>query len=225
MWGLFGPSVCLRCFSFAELPWYQQKVAAIIFSSPPTSTYEEVRAAPLCWCLSLPPLHSESERAVFPHLHENLLLCLFQALEFFLKAEEGTTAHFQAWETLNGSFGCIEWTQFCSYLYSVDPNFYSKNLLMLGKTYMAMKDKQKSLFWLSKAKDYPGRTEEDKEVTHGRARQILIGLCLQVYVHFLCLQAHKEAVELLKKLGWSWTWYLLDCSTHGLSVTETPENL
>ncbi|TNM96372.1 hypothetical protein fugu_016033 [Takifugu bimaculatus] len=97
------------CFSFAELPWYQQKVAAIIFTSPPKSTYEE-------------------------------------ALDFFLKAEE------------------------------VDPNFYSKNLLMLGKTYMAMKDKQKALLWLSKAKDYPARTEEDKE-------------------------AHKEAVELLKKLG------------------------
>ncbi|CAF98796.1 unnamed protein product [Tetraodon nigroviridis] len=96
------------CFAFSELPWYQRKVAAIIFSSPPTSTYEE-------------------------------------ALEFFLKAEE------------------------------VDPNFYSKNLLMLGKTYMAMKDKEKALLWLRKAKDYPARTQEDKEV-------------------------HKEAVELLKKL-------------------------
>ncbi|XP_070842200.1 regulator of microtubule dynamics protein 1 [Chaetodon trifascialis] len=97
------------CFAFAELPWYQRKVAAIIFASPPTSTYEE-------------------------------------ALEFFLKAEE------------------------------VDPNFYSKNLLMLGKTYLAMKDKQKALLWLNKAKEYPAHTEEDKEV-------------------------HKEAVDLLKKLG------------------------
>ncbi|XP_076617326.1 regulator of microtubule dynamics protein 1 isoform X2 [Chaetodon auriga] len=97
------------CFAFAELPWYQRKVAAIIFASPPTSTYEE-------------------------------------ALEFFLKAEE------------------------------VDPNFYSKNLLMLGKTYMAMNDKQKALLWLTKAKEYPAHTEEDKEV-------------------------HKEAVDLLKKLG------------------------
>lgn len=34
----------LRCFSFADLPWYQRKVAAIIFASPPNSTYEEVRA-------------------------------------------------------------------------------------------------------------------------------------------------------------------------------------
>ncbi|XP_034718655.1 regulator of microtubule dynamics protein 1-like [Etheostoma cragini] len=107
-----GESVCLlppRCFAFAELPWYQRKVAAVIFSSPPTSTYEE-------------------------------------ALGFFLKAEE------------------------------VDPDFYSKNLLMLGKTYMGMKDKQKALFYLTKAKEYPAHTLEDKAV-------------------------HKEAVDLLKKLG------------------------
>uniref|UniRef100_A0A3P8PPP7 Regulator of microtubule dynamics protein 1 n=1 Tax=Astatotilapia calliptera TaxID=8154 RepID=A0A3P8PPP7_ASTCA len=97
------------CFAFAELPWYQRKVAAVIFSSPPESTYEE-------------------------------------ALAFFLKAEE------------------------------VDPNFYSKNLLMLGKTYLAMKDKEKALLWLTKTKEYPAHTLEDKEV-------------------------HKEAVDLLKKLG------------------------
>uniref|UniRef100_A0A1A8G8X6 Regulator of microtubule dynamics protein 1 n=1 Tax=Nothobranchius korthausae TaxID=1143690 RepID=A0A1A8G8X6_9TELE len=97
------------CFAFAELPWYQRKVAALIFASPPMSTYEE-------------------------------------ALEFFLQAEQ------------------------------VDPNFYSKNLLMLGKTYLAMKEKQKALLWLTKAKDYPAHTLEDKEV-------------------------HKEAVNLLKRLG------------------------
>jgi len=96
------------CFAFAELPWYQRKVAAVIFSKPPDSTYDE-------------------------------------ALEFFLKAEE------------------------------VDPNFYSKNLLMLGKTYMAKKDDVNALLWLTKAKDYPAHTLEDKEV-------------------------HKEAVDLLKKL-------------------------
>uniref|UniRef100_A0A3Q0R1G1 Regulator of microtubule dynamics protein 1 n=1 Tax=Amphilophus citrinellus TaxID=61819 RepID=A0A3Q0R1G1_AMPCI len=66
------------CFAFAELPWYQRKVAAVIFSSPPESTYEE-------------------------------------------------------------------------------------NLLMLGKTYLAMKDKEKALLWLTKAKEYPAHTLEDKE--------------------------------------------------------------
>ncbi|XP_056290366.1 regulator of microtubule dynamics protein 1 [Pseudoliparis swirei] len=97
------------CFAFAELPWYQRKLAAVIFATPPQSTYEE-------------------------------------ALEFFLKAEE------------------------------VDPNFYSKNLLMLGRTYMGMQDKELALFYLTKAKEYPAHTLEDKEV-------------------------HKEAVDLLKKLG------------------------
>ncbi|GIY61706.1 regulator of microtubule dynamics protein 1 [Caerostris darwini] len=29
------------CFTFAEMPWYQRKVASAIFASPPTSTYEE----------------------------------------------------------------------------------------------------------------------------------------------------------------------------------------
>lgn len=74
-----------RCFAFSELPWYQRKVAAIIFSSPPTSTYEEVRAELLLMFLIT---GSESQK----HLDENLPFCHFQALEFFLKAEEGKTA-------------------------------------------------------------------------------------------------------------------------------------
>lgn len=100
--------VSRRCFAFAELPWYQRKVAAVIFASPPTATYEE-------------------------------------ALEFFLKAEE------------------------------VDPNFYSKNLLMLGKTYMMLRDDEHAATWLRKACDYPALTDEDKQV-------------------------RKEALDLLKKL-------------------------
>lgn len=35
-------SAARRCFAFAELAWYQRKVAAVIFASPPTATYEEV---------------------------------------------------------------------------------------------------------------------------------------------------------------------------------------
>uniref|UniRef100_UPI0000F21D85 regulator of microtubule dynamics protein 1 n=1 Tax=Danio rerio TaxID=7955 RepID=UPI0000F21D85 len=97
------------CFAFAELPWYQRKVAAVIFGSPPTATYEE-------------------------------------ALEFFLRAEE------------------------------VEPSFYSKNLLMLGKTYMMLRDVQQAALWLTKARDYPAVTEEDRQV-------------------------HQEAQELLKRLG------------------------
>ncbi|XP_051785259.1 regulator of microtubule dynamics protein 1 isoform X1 [Erpetoichthys calabaricus] len=87
----------LWCFAFAELPWYQRKIAAVLFAAPPTSTFEE-------------------------------------ALAYFLKAEE------------------------------VDSNFYSKNLLMLGKSYMMLNNKNEALFWISKAKDYPAHTEEDKQV-------------------------------------------------------------
>ncbi|XP_038248912.1 regulator of microtubule dynamics protein 1 isoform X3 [Dermochelys coriacea] len=85
------------CYSFAEMPWYQSKIAAMLFATPPTSTYEE-------------------------------------ALSYFHKAEE------------------------------VDPNFYSKNLLLLGKTYLKLKNKKMALLWLTKIRDYPAHTEEDKQV-------------------------------------------------------------
>ncbi|GFO20712.1 regulator of microtubule dynamics protein 1-like [Plakobranchus ocellatus] len=29
------------CFLFADMPWYQRKIASVIFATPPTSTYEE----------------------------------------------------------------------------------------------------------------------------------------------------------------------------------------
>ena len=37
--GLF---VIFRCFLFADMPWYQRKIASALFATPPTSTYEEV---------------------------------------------------------------------------------------------------------------------------------------------------------------------------------------
>lgn len=51
-----------------------------------------------------------------------------------------------------------------SCLYAADPNFYSKNLLFLGKTYLKLNNKKMALLWLSKAKEYPAQTEEDKQV-------------------------------------------------------------
>ncbi|XP_028918016.1 regulator of microtubule dynamics protein 1 isoform X2 [Ornithorhynchus anatinus] len=85
------------CYSFAEMPWYQSRIAAMLFATPPSSTYEE-------------------------------------ALNYFQKAEQA------------------------------DPNFYSKNLLLLGKTYLKLSNKKLAAFWLLKAKDYPVHTEEDKQV-------------------------------------------------------------
>lgn len=32
-----------RCYSFAEMPWYQRKIAATLFATPPTSTFQEVQ--------------------------------------------------------------------------------------------------------------------------------------------------------------------------------------
>ncbi|KAK6184772.1 hypothetical protein SNE40_007169 [Patella caerulea] len=97
------------CFVFADLPWYQRKLASTLLATPPSSTYEE-------------------------------------ALEYFLLAE------------------------------NVEPNFYSMNLLMLGKTYDRLGNKDAAKEYLIKARDYPVQTTDDE-------------------------QAHKEAIELLKNLG------------------------
>ncbi|XP_043457252.1 regulator of microtubule dynamics protein 1 isoform X3 [Prionailurus bengalensis] len=56
----------------------------------------------------------------------------------------------------------------------VDPNFYSKNLLLLGKTYLKLHNKKLAAFWLMKAKDYPAHTEEDKQI-QTEAAQLLTG--------------------------------------------------
>uniref|UniRef100_A0A1D5RC37 Regulator of microtubule dynamics protein 1 n=2 Tax=Macaca TaxID=9539 RepID=A0A1D5RC37_MACMU len=85
------------CYTFAEMPWYQRRIAEMLFATPPSSTYEK-------------------------------------ALGYFHRAEQ------------------------------VDPNFYSKNLLLLGKTYLKLHNKKLAAFWLMKAKDYPAHTEEDKQI-------------------------------------------------------------
>lgn len=97
------------CFVFADMPWYQQKIASVLFATPPTSTYKE-------------------------------------ALDYFLQAE------------------------------AIDPDFYNTNLMMIGKTYVRMKDNDRAVEYLTKMRDYPVRTEDDKK-------------------------AHSEAIELLQQLG------------------------
>ncbi|XP_064246950.1 regulator of microtubule dynamics protein 1 isoform X3 [Passer domesticus] len=107
------------CYSFAEMPWYQRKIAATLFATPPTSTFQE-------------------------------------ALRYFHMAEEA------------------------------DPNFYSKNLLFLGKTYLKLNNKKMALLWLSKAKEYPAQTEEDKQqISSARCRESLnysLKLCRRILV-------------------------------------------
>lgn len=72
---------------------------------------------------------------------------------------------------------------------------------MLGKTYLALKDKDKALLWLAKAKDYPGRTHEDKEVQQQQLKVAAVpqSQVLNMYNHHF-QQVQKEAADLLKKL-------------------------
>ena len=51
-----------------------------------------------------------------------------------------------------------------SNLMTVDAGFYSMNLLMIGKTYLRLKDKDKAKEYLLRAREYPIRTEDDKKV-------------------------------------------------------------
>ncbi|GAB1599311.1 regulator of microtubule dynamics protein 1-like isoform X1 [Argonauta hians] len=97
------------CFMFADMPWYQQKVASALFAAPPTSTYDDAK-------------------------------------KYFLKAEE------------------------------IDPNFYSMNLVMLGKTLIRLNENDQARLYLNKVSSYAVRTVDDKK-------------------------AHEEAATLLKKIG------------------------
>lgn len=47
----------------------------------------------------------------------------------------------------------------------ISDTHYSMNLLLIGKTYMRLKDKDKAIFYLTKARDYPAASPEDVEVT------------------------------------------------------------
>ncbi|XP_059140749.1 regulator of microtubule dynamics protein 1-like [Physella acuta] len=97
------------CFLFADMAWYQRKIASVIFASPPTSSYEE-------------------------------------ALDYFKKAEEA------------------------------EPGFYNQNKVMMGKTYMRLKDKETAKTHLMKALEHTDKTTDDAK-------------------------ARKEALDLLKELG------------------------
>ncbi|KAK3086733.1 hypothetical protein FSP39_022606 [Pinctada imbricata] len=96
------------CFVFADLAWYERKLAAALFATPPTATYSE-------------------------------------ALHYFQLAEE------------------------------VDPFFYSKNLLMIGKTHLRMKNYKLATDFLQKARDYPVKTPDDQEA-HDESIKLLNGL-------------------------------------------------
>ncbi|XP_071867573.1 regulator of microtubule dynamics protein 1-like [Bombus fervidus] len=45
----------------------------------------------------------------------------------------------------------------------IDPNFYSQNLLMLGKTYLKLNQKELSMKYLKIALEYPAKNEDDRD--------------------------------------------------------------
>ncbi|XP_052817329.1 regulator of microtubule dynamics protein 1-like [Mya arenaria] len=65
-----------------------------------------------------------------------------EALQYFLKAEEA------------------------------EPNFYSMNLLMLGKTYLKLQDGKMAYQYLSRCRDYPMNTPDDRRA-NAEAKQLL----------------------------------------------------
>lgn len=45
----------------------------------------------------------------------------------------------------------------------IDPNFYSQNLLMLGKTYLKLNQKVQALKYLKMTVEYPAKNEDDRD--------------------------------------------------------------
>ncbi|KAG0722798.1 Regulator of microtubule dynamics protein 1 [Chionoecetes opilio] len=95
-------------FSFANVPWYQRKIASVVFTTPPSGTFEE-------------------------------------ALENFLLAEK------------------------------LEPNFYRRNLLMIGKSYLNLGKKAEAKDYLQRTVSYPGKTKDDQEAAE-EAESLLKGL-------------------------------------------------
>lgn len=54
----------------------------------------------------------------------------------------------------------------------VDPNFYSHNLLMLGKTYLKLNRKEDAIKYLKKAAEFPARNDDDQKAKQ-EAQKIL----------------------------------------------------
>jgi hypothetical protein len=51
-----------------------------------------------------------------------------------------------------------------NFISAVQPNFYSMNLLMLGKSYMKLGNYQQAGIYLTKLKDFKAKTAEDEKV-------------------------------------------------------------
>ncbi|EPQ16497.1 Regulator of microtubule dynamics protein 1 [Myotis brandtii] len=173
------------CYTFAEMPWYQRRIANMLFAAPPSSTYEEAlgyfqkaeQALLRRWKRLLPPPPRDlGARGPMCSVLRALsaMLRLLLALGYFQKAEQvREPLLLTACSLLLSTAAEVEEapaTATAATLASLDPNFYSKNLLLLGKTYLKLQNKKLAAFWLLKAKDYPTRTEEDKQIQREAAQ-------------------------------------------------------
>jgi hypothetical protein len=64
--------------------------------------------------------------------------------------------------------------------FTADANFYSMNLLMIGKTYVRMGQKDKAIPYLQRARDYVVKTPDDKQVVVWRALSCMFYNALHV---------------------------------------------
>lgn len=73
---------------------------------------------------------------------------------------------------------------------------------MIGKTYYRMKNYDKAKEYLLKARAFPVKTPDDKDVIFILFSLELLNCLRIIYLFFpLNIKAHKEAVDLLKSLG------------------------
>jgi tetratricopeptide (TPR) repeat protein len=54
----------------------------------------------------------------------------------------------------------------------IDPNFYSHNLLMLGKTYLKLDRKEEAIKYLKKTVEFPAKNDDDQKAKQ-EAQKIL----------------------------------------------------
>ncbi|XP_057388190.1 regulator of microtubule dynamics protein 1 isoform X3 [Balaenoptera acutorostrata] len=155
------------------------------------SQYKESEDAELLWRLARA---SRDKAQLSGTSEEEKKLLLYEALEYAKRALEKNESSFAAhkWYAIcisdvgdyegirakiANAYVIKEHFEALGYFHraeQVDPNFYSKNLLLLGKTYLKLHNKKLATFWLTKAKDYPAHTEEDKQI-QTEAAQLLTG--------------------------------------------------
>ncbi|KAM9050706.1 regulator of microtubule dynamics protein 1 isoform 2-T2 [Megaptera novaeangliae] len=155
------------------------------------SQYKESEDAELLWRLARA---SRDKAQLSGTSEEEKKLLLYEALEYAKRALEKNESSFAAhkWYAIcisdvgdyegirakiANAYVIKEHFEALGYFHraeQVDPNFYSKNLLLLGKTYLKLHNKKLAAFWLTKAKDYPAHTEEDKQI-QTEAAQLLTG--------------------------------------------------